>query len=145
MGSAGWQAAAMFSCPVCGAAELTVKPYEGWPVEDVETVRSPYEQVLGRPSYGVCPNCGFEFGNDDNPGTAAPSPSPTTGRPGLKWVAGDSSGSAELPDMPGSDASIAGKCMWQLQRGSADRTPWRTTPGAPPKRVQHERVHIGHD
>jgi hypothetical protein len=25
------------------------------------------------PSYEVCPNCGFEFGNDDNPGTAAPS------------------------------------------------------------------------
>jgi rubredoxin len=23
------------------------------------------------PSYEVCPNCGFEFGNDDNPGTEA--------------------------------------------------------------------------
>ena len=27
---------------------------------------------LGRPSYEVCPRCGFEFGNDDNPGTAPP-------------------------------------------------------------------------
>lgn len=62
----------MFSCPVCGAVELTVKPYEDWPVEDVETLTPPYEHVLGRPSYEVCPNCGFEFGNDDNPGTAAP-------------------------------------------------------------------------
>jgi hypothetical protein len=32
----------------------------------------PYEDLLGRPSYEVCPCCGFEFGNDDNPGTAAP-------------------------------------------------------------------------
>ena len=31
-----------------------------------------YDDVLGRPSYEVCPCCGFEFGNDDNPGTAAP-------------------------------------------------------------------------
>jgi hypothetical protein len=33
----------------------------------------PYEDLLGSPSYEVCPNCGFEFGNDDKPGTAAPS------------------------------------------------------------------------
>lgn len=32
----------------------------------------PYEDQLGRPSYEVCPCCGFEFGNDDNPGTAPP-------------------------------------------------------------------------
>jgi len=32
----------------------------------------PYEELLGKPSYEVCPRCGFEFGNDDNPGTAAP-------------------------------------------------------------------------
>lgn len=29
----------------------------------------PYEHYLGEPSYEVCPRCGFEFGNDDNPGT----------------------------------------------------------------------------
>jgi hypothetical protein len=32
----------------------------------------PYEDVLGRPSYEVCPQCEFEFGNDDNPGTGHP-------------------------------------------------------------------------
>lgn len=32
----------------------------------------PYESTLGKPSYEVYPNCGFEFGNDDNPGTARP-------------------------------------------------------------------------
>lgn len=35
----------------------------------VETVERGY---LDRPSYEVCPNCGFEFGNDDNPGVSAP-------------------------------------------------------------------------
>jgi hypothetical protein len=32
----------------------------------------PYEDFLGRPSYEVCSRCGFEFGNDDNPGTGEP-------------------------------------------------------------------------
>jgi hypothetical protein len=32
----------------------------------------PYEALLGRPSYEVCPSCGFEFGNDDNPGIGEP-------------------------------------------------------------------------
>jgi hypothetical protein len=27
---------------------------------------------LGQASYEVCPCCGFEFGNDDNPGMAEP-------------------------------------------------------------------------
>jgi hypothetical protein len=35
------------------------------------TITPPYEDFLGRPSYEVCPNCGFEFGNDDNPGGTA--------------------------------------------------------------------------
>ena len=58
-------------CPVCGAAELTALPYENWTPGTV-SVPPPYEDHFGRPSYEVCPNCGFEFGNDDNPGTAAP-------------------------------------------------------------------------
>lgn len=32
-------------------------------------VKPPYEEQLGTPSYEVCARCGFEFGNDDNPGT----------------------------------------------------------------------------
>jgi hypothetical protein len=37
------------------------------------TLIPPYAEQLGAPSYEVCPSCGFEFGNDDNPGTAPPS------------------------------------------------------------------------
>ncbi len=61
-----------FQCPVCDAKELSAKPYELWPPPDDVTLRPPYEDQLGRPSYEVCPNCGFEFGNDDNPGTSPP-------------------------------------------------------------------------
>jgi len=32
----------------------------------------PYQLQYGQPSYEVCPCCGFEFGNDDEPGTARP-------------------------------------------------------------------------
>jgi len=65
--------AAMFECPVCGSAELTTKPYATWPPPEGADLTPPYEDLLGTPSYEVCPNCGFEFGNDDNPGTARPS------------------------------------------------------------------------
>ena len=62
----------VIECPVCGYAGLKSKPYEQWPPSpDIELV-PPYEEVLGRPSYEICPRCGFEFGNDDNPGTAPP-------------------------------------------------------------------------
>lgn len=59
-------------CPVCGAPELTRPPYKRWPPPPRMALEPPYERQLGQPSYEVCPNCGFEFGNDDNPGTAAP-------------------------------------------------------------------------
>lgn len=62
----------MYECPVCGYPGLRTKPYERWPPpEDVE-IFPPYEEFLGRPSYEVCPRCGFEFGNDDNPGASPP-------------------------------------------------------------------------
>lgn len=61
------------ACPVCGSEELTAKPYATWPPPGGLTLSPPYEDLLGRPSYEVCPNCGYEFGNDDNPGTAPPS------------------------------------------------------------------------
>jgi hypothetical protein len=53
-------------------AELTVKPYQGWPPAEGVVLTPPYEDLLGSASYEVCPNCGYEFGNDDNPGTAPP-------------------------------------------------------------------------
>jgi hypothetical protein len=62
----------VFECPVCKAAELTVPPYEIWPAPRGVTLTPPYKDLLGMPSYEVCPNCGFEFGNDDNPGTGSP-------------------------------------------------------------------------
>jgi hypothetical protein len=62
----------LLSCPVCGSEELQVKPYETWPPPDGMQLSPPYEDLLGQASYEVCPNCGFEFGNDDNPGTAPP-------------------------------------------------------------------------
>ncbi len=60
----------MFKCPVCGSKELTAQPYAIWPPPPDAVYGPPYEDRLGEPSYEVCPNCGFEFGNDDNPGTA---------------------------------------------------------------------------
>ncbi|GAA1711766.1 hypothetical protein ACFTSF_32560 [Kribbella sp. NPDC056951] len=62
----------MYECPVCGESYLTVKPYALWPPPEGAELNPPYELVLGAPSYEVCPRCGFEFGNDDNPGTARP-------------------------------------------------------------------------
>ena len=67
------QSRAVVTCPVCRSEELDAKPYETWPPPDGLTLTPPYEDHLGRPSYEVCPNCGYEFGNDDNPGTAPPS------------------------------------------------------------------------
>ena len=58
----------MFTCPVCGSAELASPPYAIWPPPTGVTITPPYEDFLGAPSYEVCPNCGFEFGFDDNPG-----------------------------------------------------------------------------
>jgi hypothetical protein len=63
---------ALIQCPVCGAEELTVKPYQQWPPTPGAVLSPPYEDHLGPPSYEVCPSCGFEFGNDDNPGTSVP-------------------------------------------------------------------------
>jgi hypothetical protein len=63
----------VYECPVCGNRGLTVKPYEHWPPPPTfDETWTPYEDQLGRPSHEVCPTCGFEFGNDDNPGTGTP-------------------------------------------------------------------------
>ena len=63
----------MFVCPCCGYRGLSRKPYKG--LTDLSATRGlepPYEQYFGDPSYEVCSCCGFEFGNDDNPGTGVP-------------------------------------------------------------------------
>jgi rubredoxin len=62
-------------CPVCGYSKLDKKPYENidqFTSEEIAGFEPPYEPMLGKASYEICPQCGFEFGNDDNPGTAKP-------------------------------------------------------------------------
>lgn len=61
-----------YTCPVCDHRTLDVKPYETWPPPEGLVLTPPYADQLGRASYEVCVRCSFEFGNDDDPGTAAP-------------------------------------------------------------------------
>jgi hypothetical protein len=61
-----------YSCPVCDFAGLDAKPYEVWSPPASIHLTPPYRHQLGRPSYGVCLRCGFEFGNDDDAGMAEP-------------------------------------------------------------------------
>src|SRR3954454_12473526 len=61
-----------YECPVCDYQGLRYKPHELWPPLDGVELQLPYEDLLGLPSYEVCPRCGYGFGNDDNPGTAPP-------------------------------------------------------------------------
>jgi hypothetical protein len=62
----------LFMCPVCGYPRLKTKPYEKWPPPEGIVLSPPYSNQLGRASYDVCPQCGYEFGFDDDPGTGAP-------------------------------------------------------------------------
>lgn len=66
-------AATKHYCPCCGFADLNAPAYRSigsppWPNHGAP----PYELRYGLPSYDVCHCCGFEFGNDDNPGTSTP-------------------------------------------------------------------------
>ena len=64
----------MYICPCCGYNKLKVKPYKNMPNPPVSTgLTPPYDSKWGEPSYDVCDCCGFEYGNDDNPGTSSPS------------------------------------------------------------------------
>jgi hypothetical protein len=61
-----------YGCPCCGRKGLLSLPYANWPGQLPRGAEPPYEELFGRLSYEICPCCGFEFGNDDNPGTAPP-------------------------------------------------------------------------
>jgi hypothetical protein len=64
-----------FTCPCCGYQGLTEPPYRFLPdVSATRGVDPPYARHFGDPSYEVCDCCGFEFGNDDEPGTGTPVP-----------------------------------------------------------------------
>lgn len=62
----------MFACPVCEFVGLRRPPYAIWPPPEGLAITPPYIDWLGEATYEVCVMCGFEFGNDDNPGTAEP-------------------------------------------------------------------------
>lgn len=75
----------LFTCPVCHAQGLTVPPYAMWPPPEGLVLVPPYCAQLGTASYEVCPECGFEFGNDDDPGDDIPGDSFATYR--AAWIA----------------------------------------------------------
>lgn len=60
-----------FTCPCCGYVGLKARPYARLPTHSiVRGLTPPYANHFGLASYEVCHCCGFEFGNDDDPGTA---------------------------------------------------------------------------
>ena len=62
----------LFTCPCCGYVGLNARPYARLPRHSiVRGLTPPYADHFGLASYEVCHCCGFEFGNDDDPGTAA--------------------------------------------------------------------------
>jgi hypothetical protein len=63
-------------CPACGYSGLKGPPYSNFGNRTiVRGLAPPYSEHFGMPSYEVCPCCGFEFGNDDDPGGGAVSTS----------------------------------------------------------------------
>jgi len=66
-----WERESVYTCPCCGYFGLSVPAYAALPVPPwVDLGLPPYARAYGPPSYEVCVCCGFEFGNDDEPGTA---------------------------------------------------------------------------
>jgi hypothetical protein len=62
-----------FVCPCCGWRGLMQPAYEQLKQLPVPTgIEPPYSEYFGMPSYEVCDCCGFEFGNDDEPGIGKP-------------------------------------------------------------------------
>ena len=62
-----------YSCPCCGYALLEGPPYANMNARPSKPHgRPPYSERYGMPSYDVCSCCGYEYGNDDEPGTAEP-------------------------------------------------------------------------
>jgi hypothetical protein len=56
---------------VVPSARTSAPPYADYTGTVPAGATPPYDEYLGSASYGVCPLCGFEFGNDDNPGGTA--------------------------------------------------------------------------
>ena len=63
-----------YPCPCCGYQQLDAPAYERFVEFPLPSgISPPYKVALGKPSYDVCDCCGYEFGNDDDPGTGKPS------------------------------------------------------------------------
>ena len=63
-----------FCCPCCGFLGLESPAYANLNTNQlIRGIAPPYSNHFGMPSYDICKCCGFEFGNDDDPGTAPPS------------------------------------------------------------------------
>lgn len=58
-------------CPCCGYGGLTSPAYDNLILPISLEAHPPYHLMFGTPSYDVCDCCGYEFGNDDNPGTGS--------------------------------------------------------------------------
>lgn len=60
------------TCPVCGLKGLELKPYENFPEisPSVYQMAPPYSLIWGKPSFEICPCCGFQFGVDDDHGVS---------------------------------------------------------------------------
>jgi hypothetical protein len=71
-----------YECPVCDYQGLRYKPYELWPPLDGVELQPPYEDLLGLPSYEVCPCCGYGSGTTTTLGQRLPYRSRSTGRNG---------------------------------------------------------------
>lgn len=60
-----------YICPCCGYNKLEFRPYEIDIVFPLDTkISIPYSKHFGGPSYGICDCFGYEYGNDDEPGTS---------------------------------------------------------------------------
>jgi hypothetical protein len=56
-------------CPCCGFCGLALPPYKNAPANClIRGFEPPYCVRFGFPSYDVCECCGYEYGNDDEPG-----------------------------------------------------------------------------
>jgi hypothetical protein len=57
-------------CPACGYPGLDAPAYAGLPPGPPPLAHPgppPYDRWYGEPAYQICPCCGFEPGNDDDP------------------------------------------------------------------------------
>ena len=123
----------MYVCPVCAYPGLEWPPYALWPPSEGILLEPPYSRMLGAPSYEVCPQCGYEFGNEDDPGTGAPVSFDAYRRDweasGRRWF----STTVRDPRVSNEPVYACPVCTWPLlRRPYATWPPPKGTPLSPP-------------